>query len=154
MTKGKVVFELANVGSKSEGVHPFLVMEDGKKVKLGLLGDNPFMHTRLKEYDQKNVILEGDFNDNGKFIATNIQEDKPVEENELKAVATVETEQYHIKSVDVGVEPCCCEPEASENTPCEEASMEEGCCDEPCCCDEQCCCEESVCDCEKENVEG
>ena len=74
MIKGTVVFQLANVGSKSEGVYPFLCLEDGKLVKLALKGDNPFENTTLKEYDGKTVAIEGDFNENGKFIATAIEE--------------------------------------------------------------------------------
>ena len=75
MIKGTVIFQMANVGSKSEGNHPFLLLEDGKTVKLGLVGDNPFMHTTLRAYENKKVVLEGDFNENGKFIATSVAED-------------------------------------------------------------------------------
>jgi hypothetical protein len=77
MIKGTVIFQMANVGSKSEGNHPFLLLEDGSTVKLGLVGDNPFMHTKLRAYENKNVVLEGDYNENGKFIATSIAEDVP-----------------------------------------------------------------------------
>lgn len=82
MVKGTVVFELAHVGSKSEGVYPFLLLEDGNKVKMALLGDNPFENTTLKTYDQKKVIVEGDYNDNGRFVATDIKEDTEAENNE------------------------------------------------------------------------
>jgi hypothetical protein len=75
MIKGTVVFQMANIGSKSEGCHPYLKLEDGSTVKLGLVGDNPFMHTKLRAYDLKKVVLEGDYNENGKFIATSIAED-------------------------------------------------------------------------------
>ena len=75
MIKGTVIFQMANIGSKSEGTFPFLRLEDGKMVKLTLLGDNPFENTTLKVYDLKKVVLEGDFNENGKFIATSIAED-------------------------------------------------------------------------------
>ena len=77
MIKGTVIFQMANVGSKSEGSHPFLRLEDGKMVKLALRGDNPFMHTMLRPYDLKNVVLEGEYNENGKFIATSREEDVP-----------------------------------------------------------------------------
>ena len=80
MIKGTVIFQMANIGSKSEGNHPFLRLEDGKMVKLALVGDNPFMHTTLKAYDLKKVVLEGDYNENGKFIATSIAEDVPTAE--------------------------------------------------------------------------
>ena len=75
MIKGTVIFQMANVGSKSEGNHPFLRLEDGKMVKLGYLGDNPFTHATLRPYDLKKVVLEGEYNENGKFIATSIAED-------------------------------------------------------------------------------
>lgn len=77
MIKGTVIFQMASVGSKSEGNHPFLRLEDGSTVKLGLVGDNPFMHTKLRAYENKNVVLEGEYNENGKFIATSITEDAP-----------------------------------------------------------------------------
>jgi len=80
MIKGTVIFQMTAIGSKSEGNHPFLRMEDGNMVKLGLVGDNPFMHTKLRPYENKSVVLEGDFNENGKFIATSIAEDAPVQE--------------------------------------------------------------------------
>ncbi len=80
MIKGTVIFQMANVGSKSEGNHPFLLLEDGSAVKLGLVGDNPFMHTRLRAYENKKVVLEGEYNENGKFIATSIAEDTATQE--------------------------------------------------------------------------
>ena len=80
MIKGTVIFQMANIGSKSEGNHPFLRLEDGTTVRIALVGDNPFMHTKLRAYDNKSVVLEGDYNENGKFIATSIAEDAPVKE--------------------------------------------------------------------------
>ena len=91
MIKGTVVFQLANVGSKSEGVYPFLCLEDGKLVKLALKGDNPFENTTLKEYDGKTVAIEGDFNENGKLIATAIEEIvEAAEEAVVEAVEEIE----------------------------------------------------------------
>ena len=164
MTKGKVVFEVANVGSKSEGTHPFLIMEDGKKVKLGLLGDNPFMHTKLKPYNQKDVVVEGEFNDNGKFVATSIQVFNPEQEETKETVTdTVEEvteEKPHIKSMpfseketeekdetgEIEVEPCSCEVQTSEEVLNEEVSEEKPCCEEATC-------EETACRCETETCE-
>jgi hypothetical protein len=79
MIKGTVIFQMANIGSKSEGCYPFLRMEDGKMVKLALLGDNPFENTTLRGYDLKKVVLEGEFNENGKFIATSIAEETVIQ---------------------------------------------------------------------------
>lgn len=75
MIKGTVIFQMIAVGSKSEGNHPFLRLEDGTTVRIALEGDNPFAHTKLKEYELKKVVLEGEYNENGKFIATSIAED-------------------------------------------------------------------------------
>ena len=74
MIKGKVIFQMANVGSKSEGCYPFLRLEDGKLVRLMLEGDNPFENSGLRVYDGKDVALEGEFNENGRFIAVKIEE--------------------------------------------------------------------------------
>jgi hypothetical protein len=74
MIKGTVIFEIANKGSKSEGIYPFLRLEDGKNVRLAYLGDNPFENPTLKAYESKLVELEGEFNENGKFIAAEIRE--------------------------------------------------------------------------------
>lgn len=72
--KGTVIFKEANIGSKSRGEYPYLLLETGDSVRITLLGDNPFENTQLREYDSKNVILEGELNENGKFIAERIEE--------------------------------------------------------------------------------
>ena len=105
MIKGTVVFQLANVGSKSEGVYPFLSLEDGKLVKLALKGDNPFENTALKEFDGKTVAIEGDFNENGKLIATAIEEiveaaEEAVVEAVVEAVAEVVEEVEETEAVE------------------------------------------------------
>ena len=175
MMKGKVVFELAYVGSKSEGVHPFLITEDGKKVKLGLVGDNPFMHPKLKAYDQKTVELEGEFNDNGKFIATAINVIEP-STDEIKVVEEVEetkevkSDGPHIKRMPFVPKPVVVEPSSCE-TQTEEVALETSsdseekpCCGENCCkecaentdnaqTEEPCCCEGDSCCGEKETCE-
>ena len=74
MIKGMVIFQMANKGSKSEGMYPFLRLEDGTLVKIAYKGDNPFENTTLKGYELKCVALEGELNENGKFIATEIRE--------------------------------------------------------------------------------
>ena len=105
MIKGTVVFKLASVGSKSEGVYPFLSLEDGKLVKIALKGDNPFENTALKAYDGKTVALEGDFNENGKFIATAVEEiveaaEEAVVEAVVEAVAEVVEEVEETEAVE------------------------------------------------------
>ena len=77
--KGKIVFQLANVGSKSEGIYPFLLKEDGSQIKIAFLGDNPFENPTLREYESKDVVLEGEFNEYRKFIAETIEKIVSVE---------------------------------------------------------------------------
>lgn len=156
MLKGKVVFEFMSSGSKSDGFHPFLILEDGKKVKLALRGDNPFMHTKLKAYNEKNVVVEGEFNDNGKFIATEISEDAPLKVEGAKEVAPeakqdVPSVGFHAKTF-----PCkklCAQEEVSAET-CEEATAETQTeVTEPEC---ECACEtekETECECEESSPE-
>lgn len=74
--KGTLLFQKANLGSKSEGIYPFIVTEDGERFRVTLVGDNPFENSILKTYESKKVILDGDFNENGKLIATKIEDDQ------------------------------------------------------------------------------
>ncbi len=122
MMKGKIIFELTNIGTKSEFELPFLVLEDGKKVKIGFQGDNPFEQPTLHLYDQKNVVVEGEFNENGKFIATAIEE--------------VVSEAEPVCDTQV-----CLTEEFCEQTTC--------CCEEEACCDNENCAEVKICESEE-----
>ena len=73
MLKGEIQFLCKNKGSKSEGEYPYIVLDDGKNVKIFMEGDNPFENKILREYEGKVVEAEGEFNDNGKFIANSIK---------------------------------------------------------------------------------
>ena len=132
--KGKIIFELTNIGTKSEFELPFLVLEDGKKIKIGFKGDNPFEQPTLHLYDQKEVLVEGEFNENNKFIATAIAE------------VTSEAEPASEEQL------CSCEEPCDENKSC---SNVETCCDCEVCEETEACetcegCEETqTCECEE-----
>ena len=74
MLKGRIVFLKTNFGSKSEGQFPFLVLEDGETVKILLENENPFENNALREYEGKLVEAEGEFNENGTFIAISVDD--------------------------------------------------------------------------------
>lgn len=134
--KGKIIFELTNIGTKSEFELPFLVLEDGKKVKIGFKGDNPFEQPTLHLYDQKEVLVEGDFNENGKFIATAIAE------------VTSDTEPNCDEQTCPDEELCaqtCCECESSEEVEEDEATQT--------CCESEACEETQTCQCEEKTEE-
>ncbi|MBR2341356.1 MAG: hypothetical protein IKA72_02990 [Clostridia bacterium] len=127
MMKGKIVFELTNVGSKSQGEFPFLVVEEGKKIKIGFRGDNPFEQPTLHLYEGKDVVVEGEFNENGKFIATSISEVVCDVECVCEEQVCDEEECCCNKEESLDQENCCKEEENSENENCcnEENSSEE-----------------------------
>ena len=71
--KGTLIFMSVNSSSKSEGVYPFLLTDEGQSIRIALIGDNPFENSKLKDYESMMVILEGELNENGKFIAERIE---------------------------------------------------------------------------------
>ena len=58
-TTGTVVFLLSNIGTKSEGVLPFLYVSQNTMYKLHLRGDDSFEERGLSPYDGKRVIVSG-----------------------------------------------------------------------------------------------
>ena len=56
---GTVVFLLSNIGTKSEGVFPFLYVNQNTKYKLHLRGDDSFEERGLFPYDGKRVKVSG-----------------------------------------------------------------------------------------------
>ena len=75
MHYGTIVFQLINIGSKSEGLHPFLYEGKGAFLKVWLEEDCSFEGDALKPYDGKSVIIEGALDEEiDIFIIENIQE--------------------------------------------------------------------------------
>ena len=58
-TTGTVVFLLSNIGTKSEGILPFLYVSQNTMYKLHLRGDDSFEERGLFPYDGKRVIVSG-----------------------------------------------------------------------------------------------
>lgn len=73
MIKGTIVFLKANEESKSAGTFPYLVLENGEKVKIRLVNANPFENNELALYENKQVQVEGDYNEFKTFMATSIE---------------------------------------------------------------------------------
>lgn len=110
MLKGKIVFLKANLGSKSEGEFPYIQLENGENVKIFVESDNPFENDVLSDYEGKTVEAEGEFNENGTFIATELKEIVPEEAPEAQKAEepceTVEenkekTDETEAKSVEI-----------------------------------------------------
>ena len=93
--KGTVIFRLANVGSQSEGVFPYLYVGDAEFIKIYVIDDNPFENELLKKYDGVLIEAEGDYNDYGTFVMeedaiTALTEFSKKEEPELEKKAEIE----------------------------------------------------------------
>lgn len=56
---GTVIFLLSNIGTKSEGVFPFLYVNRDTRYKLHLKGDDTFEEKGLSPYDGKRVKVSG-----------------------------------------------------------------------------------------------
>lgn len=74
MLEGIVVFKLANVGSKSEGIRPFLYCGEGAFVEIWKDGDLSLDGAALREYDGKRVSLCGAYNEYEVYIIKIISE--------------------------------------------------------------------------------
>lgn len=85
MIKGKVVFILTDVGSKSEGEYPFIELGKGKRAKVYLEGDDPFGNGGMRDYEGKTVVAEGEFNEYGIFIAKSVEIAEEAPQPEPKA---------------------------------------------------------------------
>ncbi len=82
--KGIIIFKLANEGSNSEGIFPFLYIGNADYIKIYYIDDNPFENNLLKPYDAKKVIIEGDYDDYKTFIIESIREDDSPLEKEIE----------------------------------------------------------------------
>ena len=72
MLEGVIIFKQANVGSKSETLAPYLYMGEGKFERVKMLGENPFMRSKLYDFDGLRVKLDGAYNDDGVFMIESV----------------------------------------------------------------------------------
>ena len=73
MLEGVIVFLRINIGSKSEGLHPFLYQGDGKLTKVWKFDDYSFQGNLLKEYDGKRVKIDGTLTETETFVIKEIE---------------------------------------------------------------------------------
>lgn len=57
--RGVIMFMPSNVGSKSEGIFPFLYVNHNQIIPIHFFKDNPFTNDSLREYDGKYVEIKG-----------------------------------------------------------------------------------------------
>lgn len=75
MRYGTIVFQLKNIGSKSEGLTPFLYEGKGSFLKVWKDGDCSLFGEGLIPYDGKRVAIGGEIDeDYDIFLIENIQE--------------------------------------------------------------------------------
>ena len=100
--KGIMIFKQAKMGSKSEGIYPYLYMGKAEFTKVYFKGDNPFENATLWKYDGKKVVLEGELNENKLFVATAVSEDK---EEEVVEVVELKTASESEESITIEAQP-------------------------------------------------
>ena len=71
--EGTIVYKVDDIGSKSEGVKPFLYINKSSWVKLYREGDNPFENKGFDEYDGMAVVVKGNTGKNGVFVVDDIK---------------------------------------------------------------------------------
>ena len=76
---GKINFKIFAEGSKSECYRPYIFIDNGSQILLYRKDDNPFENKGFKEYEGKEVSIEGEFTA-GLFIVESIQEIARTEE--------------------------------------------------------------------------
>lgn len=69
---GTIIFKMANVGSKSENLDPFLYVNKENCTPIWRKGDNPFENKGFDEYDGKKVTVSGEMG-NTKFTVETIR---------------------------------------------------------------------------------
>lgn len=82
--KGTVVFRPSNVGSKSQGVFPFLYLGNANFVRIWKTDDISFEGNLLKPFDGKYVELQGAFDEHEVFLAETVKILYPIEDTQNK----------------------------------------------------------------------
>ena len=72
--EGIVVFRLTGMGTRSEGIRPFLYLGNAIFQKIWLQGDTSFNGIALMTYDSKHVVVEGETNEYDIFTIKTIEE--------------------------------------------------------------------------------
>lgn len=77
--QGTIVFMRTNIGSKSEGIKPFLYVGKGKFLDIWKSEDDSMNGDMLAPYDGQQVTAHGEINDYDIFIIETIETATPVE---------------------------------------------------------------------------
>ena len=89
MYEGIIVFRLVNVGSKSEGLRPFIYKGMGSFLEVWKEDDCSLCGDSLIPFDGKSVVVEGYDDDSGIFVIESITEKLP---NNIENVIEVSNE--------------------------------------------------------------
>lgn len=73
MLEGVIVFQHTNIGSKSEGLRPFLYTGNGQYMQVWKNGDISFIGSDLLPYDSNRVEIEGEMNEYDIFCISSIK---------------------------------------------------------------------------------
>lgn len=76
--KGTIVFMRTNIGSKSEGILPFLYIGKGKFLEIWKSEDDSMRGDMLVPYDGQQITAHGEINDYDIFIIETIETGKPI----------------------------------------------------------------------------
>ena len=72
MIEGIIVFQLTNIGSKSEGLRPFLYTGNAQYMQVWKDGDISFIGSDLLPFDSKRVVVGGEMNEYDIFCISSI----------------------------------------------------------------------------------
>lgn len=68
---GKIKLDTFAADSKSESKRPYLIKDNGEKILLYKKNDNPFENKGFTDFEDKEVVLTGEFNENT-FIVSEV----------------------------------------------------------------------------------
>ena len=109
MYEGIIVFKKINVGSKSEGLRPFLYLGKGSFLEVWKKDDNSLYGTALMPFDGKSVVVKGENDEfSGIFVINEITEQLNLtpevilkiscdEENDVEEPAEIEEAEDNIE---------------------------------------------------------
>ena len=77
--QGTIVFMHTNIGSKSEGIMPFLYVGKGKFLEIWMSKDESLSGDMLVPYDGQQITAHGEINEYDIFLIEAIETAQPVE---------------------------------------------------------------------------
>ena len=77
--QGTIVFMRTNIGSKSEGIKPFLYVGKGKFLEVWMSKDESLAGDMLAPYDGQQITAHGEINEYDIFLIEAIEPAKPIE---------------------------------------------------------------------------